>query len=68
MKRDLSYLTDIIKFATEILHFVEYLDEGSFAADYKTQLAVLYALSVIGEASKKLSPEFKIQHPNLICD
>ncbi|WP_413038649.1 DUF86 domain-containing protein [Roseofilum sp. SID3] len=34
----------------------------SFAQDSKTQLAILYALSIIGEATKKLSPEFRTQH------
>ncbi len=65
MNRDQSYLNDICRFAAEILRFVEPLDEVSFAADYKTQLAVLYALSIIGEATKKLSVEFREQHPTI---
>lgn len=62
MERDLSYLHDIYRFANQIVQFVEPLDESSFAEDNKTQLAILYALSIIGEATKKLSPEFRTQN------
>lgn len=65
MNRDQSYLSDIFRFANEVLQFVEPLDESSFTADYKTQMAVLYALSIVGEATKKLSPEFRSQHPTI---
>ncbi|MDJ1180990.1 DUF86 domain-containing protein [Roseofilum sp. BLCC_M91] len=41
------------------------MDESSFAEDDKTQLAILYALSIIGEATKKLSPEFRTQNSTI---
>jgi hypothetical protein len=42
----------------------EFLDD--FAADPKTQAAVLYQITIVGEATKRLSPEFRGQHPNII--
>ena len=33
-----------------------------FATDLKTQSAVLYPITILGEAVKRLSPEFRAQH------
>ncbi len=39
------------------------MDQASFEADFKTQSAVLYQIAILGEAVKRLSPEFRSQHP-----
>lgn len=65
MNRNPSYLLDIDKFAKDILQFVENLDEVSFSTDIKTQNAVLFNITIIGEAVKHLTPEFREQNPQI---
>ncbi|MDJ1181126.1 DUF86 domain-containing protein [Roseofilum sp. BLCC_M91] len=65
MNRDLSYLLDVEKFGTDILTFVAGMDESSFATDIKTQNAVLYGITIIGEAVKQLSAEIREQNPQI---
>lgn len=65
MNRDPASLLDIARFAEVILQLTAGLDGQSFQADLKTQLAVLYELTVLGEAVKRLSPEFRDRHPNV---
>jgi uncharacterized protein with HEPN domain len=62
MNRDESYLLDISRFAQEAQDLVSGMDAEEFAMDRKAQLAVLYDITVLGEAVKKLSPEFRQQH------
>ena len=38
------------------------MNKAAFGADRKTQSAVLHQLMVIGEAVKRLSPEFRERH------
>jgi uncharacterized protein with HEPN domain len=65
MNRDPFYLLDIYQYGQDIVQFVQGMDEASFAADLKTQNAVLYSITVIGEATKKLSPELRAQTPHI---
>jgi len=65
MGRDESTLLDIAKAARAILTFVQGLQKEDFLEDFKTQSAVLYQLIVIGEAVKRLSFEFRKQHPDI---
>jgi uncharacterized protein with HEPN domain len=41
------------------------MDEAAFLTDKKTQNAVLYNITIIGEAVKKLTPDFREQHPQI---
>lgn len=63
MERDNASLLDIARFAETILQLTAGMDEPAFQADLRTQLAVLYELTVLGEAVKRLSPEFRDAHP-----
>ena len=65
MNRDPASLLDVARFAEVILQLTAGLDGQSFQADLKTQLAVLYELTVLGEAVKRLSLEFRDRHPNV---
>lgn len=65
MNRDPASLLDIARFAEVILQLTAGLDGQSFQADLKTQLAVLYELTVLGEAVKRLSVEFRDRYPNI---
>ena len=41
------------------------MDQGAFDKDLKTQSAVIRQLEIIGEATKRLSEEFRGQHPEI---
>ncbi len=57
--RDLAYLWDIVNAGYEIISFVKGLDINSFASDKKTRYAVERQITVIGEAARRISAEFK---------
>ena len=58
--RDDIVLKDIINAAQLIAAFVEGFGKETFIDDWKTHSAVLYQLTVISEAVKRLSPEFRL--------
>ena len=57
MVRDDAYLLDILLMARDAREFTRNHTRESFAADRKCQYAVIRCLEVIGEVSKRLSPE-----------
>ncbi|HEY9626506.1 MAG TPA: HepT-like ribonuclease domain-containing protein [Coleofasciculaceae cyanobacterium] len=65
MERDKACLLDIARFAETILQLTAEMDESAFQADIRTQLAVLYELTVLGEAVKRLSLEFRDRYSDI---
>jgi uncharacterized protein with HEPN domain len=63
--RDRASLLDIAKSARLTLAFVADMSQSEFEADQKTQSAVLYQIAILGEAVKRLSPEFRQQSPDV---
>jgi uncharacterized protein with HEPN domain len=63
--RDDIVLNDIVNAAQLIATFVEGFNKNTFNEDWKTRSAVLYQLTVIGEAVKRLSTEFRASHPQI---
>jgi len=63
--RDHASLLDITKSARLALEFIEGMSQQAFEADQKTQSAVLYQIAILGEAVKRLSPEFRSQHSEI---
>jgi len=55
----LDYLQDILDAIISIKEFLEDVDYESFRNDKKTQYAVIRALEIIGEASKKVPIEVR---------
>jgi len=53
----LDYLNDILESITNIKSFIQDMDFPTFQEDKKSQYAVIRALEIIGEASKKISKE-----------
>jgi uncharacterized protein with HEPN domain len=62
LPRDDAHVLDILKAARLAIEFKGSADKAAFLADAKTQSAVLHQLLVIGEAVKRLSPEFRAAH------
>ncbi len=61
-KRDfLEYLNDILDAINKGIAFTENMTFEVFAKDEKTQFAVIRAIEVVGEASKKITNEIKNQ-------
>lgn len=58
MPRDDATLLDILKACRLAISFLGDVDRAGFLADPKTQAAVVHELLVLGEAVKRLSPEF----------
>jgi uncharacterized protein with HEPN domain len=65
MQRDKVTLLDIAKSARLAVMFIQGVTKEAFLDDLKTQSSVLYQLIVMGEAVKRLSHEFRAQHPDI---
>ncbi|MEM9216952.1 MAG: HepT-like ribonuclease domain-containing protein [Cyanobacteria bacterium P01_F01_bin.150] len=63
--RDQASIHDIRRAAQFAQAFVEGIDAQAFVTDVKTQSAVLYQIAILGEAVKRLSPEFRQQHTQI---
>jgi uncharacterized protein with HEPN domain len=63
--RDLESLIDIDYYGRSTLSFVSRMTQAEFAEDQKTIAAVMYAIAIMGEATKRLSDEFREEHPQL---
>ncbi len=60
-----DHLRDIIYAAERAKSFVEGMDYVAFEADEKTTFAVVRALEIIGEATKKIPPEVRQEHSDV---
>jgi uncharacterized protein with HEPN domain len=65
MTRDSASLLDIVSAARRVLQFAEGFDKAALATNEEKQSALLYQVIVIGEATKRLSSEFRSQHPEV---
>lgn len=63
--RDKVVIKDIVNAANLVVEFVAGLKKEAFIDDWKTRSAVLYQLTVIGEAVKRLSKEFRERYPQI---
>jgi uncharacterized protein with HEPN domain len=64
-RKYVDYLRDILDAIEKAEQFTEDMDFERFSSDYKTEFAVIRALEIIGEASKKLPEAVKLQNPEL---
>ena len=65
MPRDETILLDVARAARLVLAFKRVVDKAAFLQDIKTQSAILHQLMLMGEAVKRLSPEFRARHPDI---
>jgi uncharacterized protein with HEPN domain len=68
MLRDDASLLDMIRAGQLILQFAQGLDRVQLDSDLRTQSAILYQVAIMGEATKRLSYEFREQHPEAPWD
>ena len=62
IRRDSSFLTDILEATGRIEDIVATTSEQAFLGDAIRQAAVLHHLTVIGEAMNRLSPSIRDRH------
>ena len=62
MKKDKAYLQDMLDAISDIEKFIENITRDEFYKNKEKQYAVLRALEIIGEVTKKLSKELKAKH------
>ena len=65
MNRDRASLLDIVNAAHRVLAFAQGVDKSVLSTNEEKQSAILYQVIVIGEAAKRLSPEFRNRHPQI---
>lgn len=65
MNQDQSYLLDIDKLCKTILRLTANMTKAEFQHDERTQLAILYEITILGEVVKRLSTEFRNQHTTI---
>ena len=65
MSRDPEYLVDIVSSAKLILTYVEGVRREQFIQDTRLQDSVIRRIEIIGEAVRRLSPEFRERHPEI---
>ncbi|MCY2988455.1 MAG: DUF86 domain-containing protein [Planctomycetota bacterium] len=60
-----DHLEDISQAAQKALEFVEGIAYEDFLGDDKTVYAVVRALEILGEATKRIPPEIRDRHPEV---
>lgn len=62
MRNFIVYIDDMLDAIKKGMSFVEDISFSKFKEDDKTQFAVIRAIEIIGEASKKIPNEIKVQY------
>lgn len=65
MSLDRASLLDIARSCRAITTFLDERNQPAFLADPRTQSAVLHQIIILGEATKRLSREYRMRHDAL---
>ena len=65
MWRDDAYVLDMLLAARKVLEFTRGVNLEQFARDELVQNAVMRQIQIIGEAARRLSPEYQSDHPEV---
>ncbi|AFZ18716.1 HepT-like ribonuclease domain-containing protein [Allocoleopsis franciscana] len=68
MSRDSASLIDIVRDGELILQFAQGVSREQLESDVMRQSAILYQITIMGEATKRLSREFRSQHTEVPWD
>jgi uncharacterized protein with HEPN domain len=65
MKDDQIYIEHILTSIKRIQSYISKVDQTSFLDDFITQDAVVRQLEIIGEATKRVSQDFRQKNPDI---
>ena len=65
MLRNKEALIDIERAARRILRYSSGVSQAELEIDDEKLSAILYQITIIGEATKRISPEFRHQYPEI---
>jgi len=65
MWRDLAWVLDMLQASRKALEYAHGLTEEQFQASNLHQDAILRQLTIVGEAAKRVSVEFRIHHDDV---
>jgi uncharacterized protein with HEPN domain len=65
MSRDDAFLLDIYNAGERVLRYAQGLSRSELESDDMRVSAILYQVLIVGEATKRLSREFKSQYPDI---
>jgi len=65
MWRDDAYLLDMLLATRKVQQFTQGVTWNQFQGDDLLQNAVMRLIQIVGEAARKVSPEFKQAHPEI---
>ncbi|MGD1907474.1 MAG: DUF86 domain-containing protein [Leptolyngbyaceae cyanobacterium] len=65
MSRNQEALVDIVEAIKLILQYSANQDFDALATNIEKQDAILRRITIIGEATKRLTQDFRVQHPNI---
>ena len=68
MSRNSASLLDIVRAGQLILQFAQGVSREQLESDVMRQSAILYQITIMGEATKRLSCEFRSQHTEVPWD
>ena len=66
MQRDSASLLDMYQAGQKVLAFTQGITLKKLQDDDMRLSAVLYEIIVIGEATTRLSPDFRVDHPEIL--
>ena len=64
-KDERVYIQHMIDNSNKAISFVKDISREDFDNDEKLRLALTHLLQIIGEAARRLSPEFRDNHPQI---
>lgn len=62
---DRIYLEHILEAASKAARYLQGIDEAGFRANTLVQDGVIRQIEIIGEAAKRVSPEFRVAQPDI---
>ena len=65
MKDDLVYVGHMLESARHAVSRVEGLDRSKFYEDDDLPLALTYLIQIVGEAARRVSADFRAEHPEI---
>ena len=64
-KNDRVYIQHMIDNSNKAINFIQDINRQDFDNDEKLRLALTHLLQIIGEAARRISPEFRSNHPQI---